>query len=136
MKKTIKIIDLYNMISKGSIPKKIKYNTKIYEYDKDQDDYSTFVISHYEYLLDDINITSQLNDEVEILDEEEFEYIQGLENKKEFYCYTEYEKYKNDIDKILYILKAINITEEKIDNLNNQINQLIKNQKKIIERLK
>ena len=228
MKKTIKIIDLYNMISKGSIPKKIKYNTKIYEYDKDQDDYSTFVISHYEYLLDDINITSQLNDEVEILDEEdeieipqeflkdvnteseivlikdnlghdkgyensigfitdknclegyyvfafdkranrwlecgfdkdeyirtglfvsdliykpfkaepieeEFEYIQGLENEKEFYCYTEYEKYKNDIDKILYILKAINITEEKIDNLNNQINQLIKNQKKIIERLK
>ena len=45
------------------------------------------------------------------------------------------EKYKNDIDKILYILKAINITEEKIDNLNNQINQLIKNQKKIISKL-
>ena len=81
MKKTIKIIDLIVKVANDEeVPEKIKYNTKIYEYDKEQDDYSTFVISHYEYLLDDINITSQLNNEVEILDEEEFE---DIEEEKE-----------------------------------------------------
>lgn len=119
MKKTIKIIDLYNIIADGQIPKKIKYNTRIYEYDAEQDDYSTFVISHYEYLLDDINVTSQLNDEVEILDEDEFIDIEELDVE----C--------DDCGRIdgIYMARP-EVEERKI------INDLIKNQKKIIERLK
>lgn len=112
MKKTIKIIDLYNIIADGQIPKKIKYNTRIYEYDAEQDDYSTL---HYEYLLDDINVISQLNDEVEILDEKEFEDVEEIDiadRIKDINCYP--------------------LTVEIMD----IINLLIKNQKKIIERLK
>ena len=119
MKKTIKIIDLYNIIADGQIPKKIKYNTRIYEYDAEQDDYSTFVISHYEYLLDDINVTSQLNDEVEILDEDEFIDIEELDVE----CDGD-----GRIDGI-YMARQ-EVEERKI------INDLIKNQKKIIKKLR
>lgn len=124
MKKTIKVIDLYNMISKGSTPKKIKYNTKIYEYDKEQDDYSTFVISNYEYLLDDINITSQLNDEVEILDEEEFEDIEPL-------VLRTFER----TGQAITTYRLEDYCDYNFEKIEEKINQLIKNQKKIIERL-
>ena len=124
MKKTIKIIDLYNIIADGQIPKKIKYNTRIYEYDAEQDDYSTFVISHYEYLLDDINVTSQLNDEVEILDEEEFEDIKEIDTTG--FC----------VDKSLTYDEVREHTANNVKLLADTIDKLIKNQKKIIERLK
>ena len=70
-----------------------------------------------EYLL-------SLNDEVKIVEEEK-KIPEKLENEHEFYSYAEYEEKKNEIDKILYILKAINLVEEKIGNLNNSINEII-----------
>ena len=56
---------------------------------------------------------------------EEDKEIEKLENKIEFYSYSKYEELKNDVDKVLYILKAINLVENKISNLNNKINELI-----------
>ena len=65
--KTIKIIDLLNKIANGEeIPKKIKYNGLEYKLDKEQEDYMLV----YAGLLDDINTFSQLNDEVEIIEED------------------------------------------------------------------
>ena len=48
-----------------------------------------------------------------------------MENEHEFYSYAKYEENKNEIDKVLYILKAINLAEEKIGNLNNSVNEII-----------
>lgn len=56
---------------------------------------------------------------------EEDKEIEKLENEIEFYSYSKYEELKNDVDKILYILKAINLTENKINNLNNKLNEII-----------
>lgn len=57
--------------------------------------------------------------------EEEKKIPEKLENEHKFYSYASYEGNKNEIDKVLYILKALNLAEEKIDNLNNSINSII-----------
>lgn len=63
-----------------------------------------------------------LNMNVEVIEDKK---IEKLENEKQFYSYRKYADIKNDIDKILYIIKGLNLTEEKIDNLNNKINEII-----------
>ena len=76
----MKVIDLLNKITKGEIPKKIKYRNATYIYDEKQEDYGFFFIDHYEYLLDDIRIISQLNNEVEIIEDKP----KHIEELKEF----------------------------------------------------
>lgn len=51
--------------------------------------------------------------------------IEKAENEINFYDYASYDALKNKIDKILYILRAINLAETKINNLNNKINEII-----------
>ena len=76
MKKTIRVIDLLNKIAKGEeVPKKIK---KIWEYEYKYDE----LRNEYHYMNhenkrfdEDWLIFSMINDEIEILDEEEFEDI-------------------------------------------------------------
>lgn len=119
MKKTIKIIDLLNKIANGEeVPKKIKYNDDEYIH-----------IGNYCYFCEETNeILSQntyaefsrLNDEVEILDEEEFETIDEL--------LIEYDDGDIGINK-----KYISSQQSEI--FAKSINQLIKNQKKIIQKL-
>ena len=116
--KTIKIIDLLNKIANGEeLPNRIKHCGAGYKHI-----YFDLYKSHdYEDTLsgdllfaDRIIIQEHLNDEVEILDEEdEFEDIEEIDDTK-LGCYI------NSVDSVL--LK--------------RINDLIKNQKKIIERLK
>ena len=66
----MKIIDLLNKIANGEeVPKKIKYDDDIYEYDYDEKNYAYFFIDHYNYLFDE-DIMQILDDEVEILEEE------------------------------------------------------------------
>jgi hypothetical protein len=105
--KTIKIIDLLNKIANGEAPKRIKTMGNEWAYEKD--DYW----SDYEgWFSTEYLELSVLNDEVEILDEEdEFEDIEGLN------IFTD----PNTIDNSEFVWR---------------INYLIKNQKKIIERLK
>jgi len=107
----ITIYELLGLIKDGKAPKKIKYNERVYEIDEIQEDYSYFAINRYEYLLDDINTFSRFNYEIEILDEEdEFIDIEEIEIKK--------------------------IEETSHLEFKEKINDLIKNQKKIINKLK
>ena len=85
--KTIKIIDLLNMISKGEeVPKLIKYNYVYFKWCErleDKHNYKALDIEKnkygYDYLDEIYIITSILNDEVEILEEkkipEKLDYI-------------------------------------------------------------
>ena len=109
MKKTIRIIDLLNKIANGEeVPKSFKYKDKHFQY------------NDHDYWCDEIDGwfsvevlgTDNLNDYVEILDEEEFEDIEELSDKE------------------LWLTENQQITMVKT------INQIIKNQKKIIEKLK
>jgi len=119
----MKVIDLLNKIANGEeVPKKIKYCDEMFGftgYNSASKNYNNELEDLFE-ILDG----SMLNDEVEILEEEK-KIPEKLENEKEFYAYTRYEENKDEIDKFLYILKAINLAEEKIDNLNNSINSII-----------
>ena len=119
MKKTIRVIDLLNKIANGEeVQKKIKYNDDEYIH-----------IDNYCYFCEETNETlsqntyaefSRLNDEVEILDEEEFETIEEL--------LIEYDDGDIGINK-----KYISSQQSEI--FAKSINQLIKNQKKIIQKL-
>lgn len=63
----MKVIDLLNKIANGEeIPNQIKYYGLEYTLDKKQDDYMIVCSG----LLDDINTFSQLNDEVEVIEED------------------------------------------------------------------
>lgn len=111
MKKTIKIIDLLNKIANGEdVPYKIIYDGKIYIY---YEAYAGYYEEGFAGIYNNKLLTFKneqyykvLNDEVEILDEED-----GFEDI-DYY----------DLDNFKYIHK--------------QMKRIIKNQKKIIERLK
>lgn len=122
--KTIKIIDLLNKIANGEeVPKMVTANKfedfedMIFIYDKDIQDYKS---KDCDYLFEMIFNRGFpiLNKEVEILDEEdEFEDIENIE-----------EISINKVnDNSIYDNECLYVKT---------INQLIKNQKKIIERLK
>ena len=113
----IKVIDLLNMISREEeVPKKIKIKQWENNWEDEDLEYELYSRLYEEDF--------ELTDEVEILEEEK-KIPEKLENEKRFYAYTRYEENKDEIDKVLYILKAINLAEEKIDNLNNSINSII-----------
>ena len=115
MKKKIKIIDILCKINcNEEVPYKIKYVINEYTYDYEIQDYYD---KNYNYLFEELFVgydTSRvLETEVEILDEEdEFEDIEEVD------------------------LGILNDQSSKNREFKNRINQLIKNQKKIIERLK
>lgn len=123
MKKTIKIIDLLNDLfdyretMPYKLPKKIKFNNVEFEF-KDMSYYSkegNNIMSYIDHTLD-------LIVQAELLDEEEFEDIEEFEEHKLINT--------RDILELEMFINKINA------DYNYKINQLIKNQKKIIERLK
>lgn len=123
MEKTIKMIDLLYKIANGEeAPKKIRYFGEEFKLAKDNEYYSVHssrpLISYFgeDYLRD------ELNDEVEIIDEEEFEDIEEIETSYGGDC-----KHR--------IFESNGVSYEVSPTMKNKINQLIKNQKKIIERL-
>lgn len=109
----MKIIDLYVMVSKGEQPKKFKYRDEWWAYSVDDCDFRTLKqeyrdadIPTYEYLMSIID-TSNLNDEVEIIEEDKkIEYI---------------DEWTNDVEANQFILK------NKIYELINEINKLKNN---------
>lgn len=113
----ITIIQLLTKIAKGEeLPKKIKYGNT--EYSLQDNDYWSDRIRGY-FSVEDLGLDN-LTDELEILDEEdEFEDIEEL-----YSCCME----TKDLEK--------QVLRDNINTLSERINQLIKNQKKIIERLK
>ena len=122
---TIKIIDLLKNYADGKEkPKKIKYSNIEWEYNIHLKDYQGYDNLHdtTRYFSNWVCFTS-LNDEVKILDEED-----GFEDIEEF---KEHKLINTkDILELEMIINKINA------DYNYKINQLIKNQKKIIERLK
>ena len=120
MKKKIKIIDILCKINcNEEVPYKIKYVIDEYTYDYEIQDYYD---KNYNYLFEELFVgydTSRvLETEVEILDEEdEFEDIEEL---------------NLDTDELLQ--KVVITAQDYV--IEGKINELIKNQKKIIERLK
>ena len=126
MKKKIKIIDILCKINcNEEVPYKIKYVINEYTYDYEIQDYYD---KNYNYLFEELFVgydTSRvLETEVEILDEEdEFEDIEEFANKVVRNKELSYDESQENIVK-------------NFNKIANVINQLIKNQKKIIERLK
>ena len=129
MRNTIKIIDLLNKIANGEKPpKRIKYQIYSFEFNgrtyiDDENDSIT------EYLLSDL---SNINSEVEILDEED-----EFEDIEEITC--EGEKIElGSLNK--WLTSTMNDNECKmcsaIECLGMELNRVIKNQKKIIDKLK
>ena len=122
--KTIKIIDLLNKIANdGKVPETIIFEGHKCKYDAECFDYfsvNKFTLQDTHYLFKSIFISSEqyLNNEVEILDEEdEFEDIEEL-----------------NLDKDELLQKVIITAQDYV--IEGKINELIKNQKKIIERIK
>ncbi len=136
--KTIKIIDLLTKIENGEeVPNVIKVGIhKFYkcrkhnvyddfDYQNENGEYLLDYLSEYEY------ITKYLSNEVEILDEEdEFEDIEELDEEDEFEEIEELE------GTLLEPREDSNLDTKILCCLANTMNNLIKNQKKIIERLK
>ena len=117
MNKTIKVIDLLNKIANGKeVPKKIKYDDDIYEYDYDEKNYAYFFIDHYNYLFDE-DITQILDDEVEII--EDNDKLKHGENYVDFadlipdskFDYL-YEMESKIIDHINKIEEALNVSKD------------------------
>ena len=115
----MKVIELLTKIANGEEALLIKYRDKILHWNKDKDRFEDKDGMNTLYEMD----FSELNEEVEVVEEDKK--IEKLENEKQFYSYRKYADIKNDIDKILYIVKGLNLTEEKIDNLNNKINEIV-----------
>ena len=113
MNKKIKVIELLNKIANGEdLPKRIKIQDYVFELSKDYE--------HY-YYNEDVEIThlinhnfSNLNEEVEILEDntEEIEELECEESK--MYCDTQLiestktAKQEDIIDKINELVKAVN----------------------------
>lgn len=137
----MKVIDLLNKIANGETPNKIIYlpyatnNVYAGKYSYEQGDYLKDGWSNM-WLFKD-HLKAKLNDEVEILDEEEFEDIEELDVAllgqcdNWLRCPTN-EVTKQDIELNPYIIS--NMRENTLE-FQHKINSLIKNQKKIIENL-
>lgn len=114
MKKTITMYELLGMVKDGKAPKKIKYeNREYYLYDN-----KSYLSTDKTRFFDRIYFCD-LNIEVEILDEEEFEDIEEITIRDKTIGFPNGEWTARNMDKAFSI----------------KINQLIKNQKKIIERI-
>ena len=117
----MKIIDLLNKIAKGEeVPKKVKLDEEIYEFNKWGNDYKLIGEEYSHWLFNDYCFGSngnRLNNEIEILEEVEDKEYEDIEKLS----YAGYTSNTHEVDKQLYYIRTINA--------------LIRNQKKILERL-
>lgn len=123
----MKIIDILNKIANGEeVPKKIKYDARIMEYDHNKQDYNGYYSNGngnwlFQYLFDKCRDTKHfINDEVEII-EEKPEPIEELKlvSFEEFKTMTPGERYRVTIaeyDRINKLIKAVNYLLEKDNN--------------------
>ena len=123
----MKIIDILNKIANGEeVPKKIKYDARIMEYDHNKQDYNGYYSNGngnwlFQYLFDKCRDTKHfINDEVEII-EERPEPIEELKlvSFEEFKTMTPGERYRVTIaeyDRINKLIKAVNYLLEKDNN--------------------
>ena len=126
----IKVVDLLNMINKGEeLPKKIRLFGEEFKI-KDNEYYSVHTSNPLISYFGEDYLRAELNDEVEILDEEEFIDIEEITLNGEKLGYGVLSKWlgskqTDNEAKLCSSIECLGIT----------LNLLIKNQKKIIERL-
>lgn len=128
MKKTITIYELLGLIKDSKAPKKIIYDGYTYEFLQNGcvlDDFNYFSIING-FLYNTIDFENHLNDEVEIIDEEEFEDIYN-------FCWNENYLFSNRQTGMTK--EDRRLLDSNFKDIHDTINQLIKNQKKIIEKL-
>lgn len=135
MKKTIKLIDLYNKIANGEeLPKKIKYKDLVYEIKYIGEDIDYIVDEKWSYnnqiksgiplldafpsntLNDFIYYTSALNDEIEIIDEEpkKIELLEGVmyeDDDVQIERLPNLQEIKNKINEIIDYINRGNVDE-------------------------
>lgn len=126
----ISIYELLGLIKDGKAPKKIKVTGNIYEYDEELEFYYTKrEKTNYRVLLgglsEEINLIANVFDEnVEILPDEENEFI-------------DIEEYKEKLSLDSTFISGTELPIRRLVNENrDMISDLIKNQKKIINKLK
>ena len=120
----IKVIDLLNMISKGEeVPKRIRLFGDEFKIE-DNEYYSVYTSELLISYFGEDYLRAELNDEIEILDEEEFEDIEELKLDGDFGG----DFLINDEGNKCHIS-----SHDKT--IVRRINKVIKNQKKIIERI-
>lgn len=117
----MKVIDLYVMVSKGEQPKKFKYRDEWWAYSVDDYDFRTLKQEYrdadmptYEYLMSIID-TSNLNDEVEIIEEEkEIEEIIILtdDTNMQYVSNEKHEKISYSIADLLFANKINELVRE------------------------
>ena len=129
--KVISIYELLGLIKDGKAPKKIKYENREYYLYDNKSYLSTDKTRFFDriYFGEDY-LRAKLNNEVEILDEEEFEDIEEITLNGEKLGYgvlSEWlgSKQTDNEVKLCSSIECLGVT----------LNLLIKNQKKIIERL-
>lgn len=129
--KVISIYELLGLIKDGKAPKKIKYENREYYLYDNKSYLSTDKTSFFDriYFGEDY-LRAELNNEVEILDEEEFEDIEEITLNGEKLGYGVLFKWlgskqTDNEAKLCSSIECLGVT----------LNLLIKNQKKIIERL-
>ncbi len=119
MKNEITIYELLGLIKDNKAPERIKYEDKIYEYDRCLHSYDLFHFYNWEFILDN---------KVTILDDEkEWEDIEEI-NITKIDC-SRFIEYDDNTGHHKYTMRLLD------EYFSNKINQLIKNQKKIIEKL-
>lgn len=142
----ISYYELLTRIKEGNIPPKIilhlvpnksvEYisdyayaNSEFIGYERLKDEEAD---ENYSYHLGDCFLESTMFDKVIETIEEEKE-IEKIDNEHDFYCYTRYDSFKNDIDKVLYLINGINATNDRITDTNLKLNELIDEVKKLKE---
>ena len=137
MKKTIRIIDLIlKVANEEKVPENIKYDNKVMKYDHNKQDYKGYYSNGngdylFQFLFDKCRNTEHfINDYVEIIDEEEFIDIEEITLNGEKLGYGVLSKWlgskqTDNEAKLCSSIECLGII----------LNLLIKNQKKIIERL-
>ncbi len=124
----ITIYELLGLVKDGKQPKKIKYSSCIMIYDVDENDYRTpekdyydADVKTYKYLTDYIDLFTDLNDEVEIIEEpKKIEKIKIYEDEDGHY-------FLNNRDKKIYIrCDEIDFMVDKFNELIDEINNLKK----------
>lgn len=103
----MKIIDvLVKMANKEKVPQKIRYNNKIWEFQRIDGDYKNENSYLFEYLFKYLNTKSFINDEAEII--EEPKKIERCKGYEDFDC----------MDELIEHLR------EKIDTLIDEVNKM------------
>ena len=116
----MKVIDLLNKIAKGEAPETIFYMGATYDYDKECMDYED--VDTGDLFFDDRYNTQILNDEVEVIEEVAFEDIEEMIKL-------------NNVSGSSDLIALSQMQWENNCHIEKKINELIRNQKKIISKL-